>query len=79
MQGLRQYADDAEFQSKWQAVKQEAKLKAVQRIRELTGIQVCTHMNACEDNHTAPHSCLASKHQDIDRLKPWLHQCRLQY
>ena len=40
LQGLRQYADNLDFQAKWQAVKVAAKEKAVTRIRELTGIAV---------------------------------------
>ena len=40
VQGLRQHADDKDFQQKWQAVKQTAKEKAVARIKKLTGIDV---------------------------------------
>lgn len=40
MQGLREYADDSDFQKKWHDVKQTAKEKAVARIKELTGVAV---------------------------------------
>jgi starch phosphorylase len=39
-QGLREHADDPEFQAKWQNVKSEAKEKAIQRIRDITGVNV---------------------------------------
>ena len=38
MQGLEEKAGDAEFQGKWQAMKLQAKQKAVKKIEELTGI-----------------------------------------
>lgn len=40
LQGLRQHADDKDFQKKWQEVKQTAKEKAVARIKQLTGVAV---------------------------------------
>ncbi len=40
VQGLRQHADDKDFQQKWQEVKQTAKEKAVARIKKLTGVDV---------------------------------------
>ena len=40
LQGLRQHADDKDFQKKWQEVKQTAKEKAVVRIKQLTGVAV---------------------------------------
>ena len=40
LQGLRKRADDADFQSKWQAMKLEAKKKAVRKVEELTGVQL---------------------------------------
>lgn len=40
MQGLREYADNPEFQAKWQEVKAKAKGKAVNHIREITGVDV---------------------------------------
>lgn len=40
VQGLRKKADDANFQSKWQAMKLEAKKKAVKKVEELTGVQL---------------------------------------
>ena len=38
MQGLEEKAGDADFQGKWQAMKLQAKQKAVKKIEELTGI-----------------------------------------
>lgn len=38
MQGLKEKASDAQFQAKWQAMKMQAKKKAVKKIEELTGI-----------------------------------------
>lgn len=40
LQGLRQYADDPEFQQKWDDVKGIAKAKAIAHIREITGVQI---------------------------------------
>lgn len=40
MQGLRDYADDKDFQKKWQHVKGLAKEKAVAKIKSLTGVEV---------------------------------------
>ena len=41
LQGLRQYADDKAFQEKWRSVKQQAKAKAMAKVSELSGVQVC--------------------------------------
>lgn len=43
LQGLREHADDAAFQEKWQEVKQTAKSKAVARIAHLTGTDIPAH------------------------------------
>lgn len=43
-QGLRQYADDPEFQQKWADVKGIAKAKALAHIREITGVQISDHV-----------------------------------
>jgi hypothetical protein len=40
VQGLREHADDPEFQQKWADVKAIAKSKAIARISELTGVQI---------------------------------------
>lgn len=40
LQGLRQHAEDPEFQQKWQEVKLIAKTKAVAKISALTGIKL---------------------------------------
>ncbi|CAL8466863.1 g6399 [Coccomyxa elongata] len=44
LQGLRQYADDPEFQQKWADVKGIAKAKALAHIREITGVQISDHV-----------------------------------
>lgn len=43
-QGLRQYADDPEFQQKWADVKNIAKAKALAHIRDITGVQISDHV-----------------------------------
>ena len=43
LQGLREHADDPAFQEKWQEVKQTAKTKAVDRIAQITGVEIPQH------------------------------------
>jgi Carbohydrate phosphorylase len=43
LQGLRQYADNAEFQKQWQEVKLAAKSKAMAKIEALTGVKLNPH------------------------------------
>ena len=40
VQGLKQHADDPDFQQQWREVKQQAKTKAMARVAELSGVQV---------------------------------------
>ena len=42
-QGLREYADDAAFQAKWQGVKATAKAKAMAHIAEITDTPIPEH------------------------------------
>ncbi len=39
-QDLRAHADDPAFQQRWQEVKQQAKVKSIERIEQLTGLQL---------------------------------------
>ena len=43
LQGLREHADDPAFQEKWREVKQIAKTKAVDRIAQITGVEIPQH------------------------------------
>ena len=40
LQGLRAFADSADFQKKWREVKLQAKKRAMAKIQELTGVEL---------------------------------------
>lgn len=40
VKGLRKYVDDEEFISKWQEVKHDAKIKAMDFIEDITGVKI---------------------------------------